>query len=1293
MLDKDQKRDVSCDNGKKMYRVYGLIVLVVVGAWTADTVAELLFFSRNRSFADVLIGNISRRGLWARAVYIVLTVVLGYWVVLSVKKTNELRRYQQHMNKVLRALLNVNKLITRTIKRKELLERTCSLLTGTRGYFHCWIAQYGRNGEVTKTYESNLGRQFSGMDAYLREGNRPGCITRAEKSDDIVVIDDERYSCNNCPLREMDNQCGTAAMCRLLRHEGVAYAFLCVSVPVDYARDTQEQELFGEITRDIAYALYSIDQKEEKTRAEKRFEQAIQEAPYPAMIHTQEGKVLFINEAWTHASGYAIDEIPTVDAWVQQACLDEIRCHSVKKSTKDNPEPFHIGEISIATKSGTQHVWDFHCTPLEPMESGNSPVLCIAADITEQTRQREHLETTRHRLQNAMRTGAIAWWEMNVKTGVVECDAMKARMLGYDPHVFQNTTSHKWLGLLHPDDYTRVVERMSAHIKGEEPDYVVDYRIKAKNGTYRWLHDRGKCTEWDEQGNSRMITGVVMDITERKHVEHALLQRERNERITLDSIGDAVISTDKHGIIRRMNPVAERLTGWKREEATGKKLTEVFRIVDSSLGTAMTDPVEFVLRSGKVATLSNHTVLISREGTRYQISDSAAPIRDEEGGIVGTVLVFRDVTWEYRQKQKLKESEQRFRNLSDMLPQTVFEADTDGNLLFVNKNGLHTFGFTAEDFERGINVFKALAEQDRERATKRLDEMMRTNLSAEEGVEYTAVTKDGRMFPVLIYSNLMRDTIGGKPIGIRGTVVDISGLKNAWNSYYKSENRLREIFSNAPVGIFRTTIEGHPVELNSEMARILGCESAEEAMESFTELSRDLYVYPQQREEFVNRLKTNGRVNDYEYLARRKNSEKNVWISMNARLVTSSSGQNLIDGFAMDISEKKNVLEEKQKMEERIRQTERMEAIGKLAGGIAHDFNNVLGGMLGYTDMTLDDVEKGSVAEKNLRKVLAAGERAKNLVAQILTYSRKNDSTRKPIFLSSVVRETVEMLRSAIPSSIIINRSFDKETLPVHANAKQIHEVLVNLFTNAADAIETGGIIDISLKELYLGDRNEMGIPSGTYAVMHVSDNGCGMNEEVQKKIFDPFFTLKPPDRGTGMGLAMVRGIITQHEGYIFMESEENVGTAFTIYLPKIPYESGVVDMSHATPRKGESEHILFVDDERMISDMYAAMFKKIGYRVSAFTDPERALEEFLRDPDRYDIMISDQTMPKLTGTELSKEVLAVRPGLPVIICTGFSEFAYKHSASNHGIRAYCIKPMQKNEFSKIVRNILDTQE
>ena len=379
-------------------------------------------------------------------------------------------------------------------------------------------------------------------------------------------------------------------------------------------------------------------------------------------------------------------------------------------------------------------------------------------------------------------------------------------------------------------------------------------------------------------------------------------------------------------------------------------------------------------------------------------------------------------------------------------------------------------------------------------------------------------------------------------------------------------------------------------------------------------------------------------------------------------------------------------------LESQLAQAQKMEAIGTLAGGIAHDFNNILGSILGYTELTLDDTPEGSVARRNLEQVMSAGHRAKNLVKQILTFSRKSELEKQPTDVGKIVKESVAMMRATIPATIEIRQNISGEKKEVFANSNQIHQILVNLFTNASYAMmEKGGVLEVVLSEksvdsedsIRLGDINP-----GRYIVLKVSDTGSGMKETVKKRIFEPFFTTKEQGKGTGMGLAVVYGIVKDHRGTITVESQLGKGATFEVYLPKIKSRLKK-NLAESFPAHKGKERILFIDDEQSLVDIGRQMLERLGYEAVTKRSSMEALELFREHADQFDLIITDQTMPNITGDTLSKEFLRIRRDIPIIICTGYSELLTEEKAKAIGIREFVLKPIVWREMSQLIRRAL----
>jgi two-component system, cell cycle sensor histidine kinase and response regulator CckA len=380
------------------------------------------------------------------------------------------------------------------------------------------------------------------------------------------------------------------------------------------------------------------------------------------------------------------------------------------------------------------------------------------------------------------------------------------------------------------------------------------------------------------------------------------------------------------------------------------------------------------------------------------------------------------------------------------------------------------------------------------------------------------------------------------------------------------------------------------------------------------------------------------------------------------------------------------------KLERELRQAHKMEAIGTLAGGIAHDFNNILFPILGYTEMTMDEVPEGSEAEANLREIRRAVNRARDLIAQILTFGRMDRRERRPLRLEPIVKESLKLLRASIPTTIAIESDLDPDAGPVLADPTRIQQVLINLCTNAYHAMrDRGGRMTIGLRAAGAGAGVPApdSLPPGRYVRLSVTDTGVGMAPEVARKIFEPYFTTREAGEGTGMGLAMVHGIVRDLGGEIAVRSRPGAGSSFRIWLPVIDRDDPPEPEPAPTPAPRGAERILLVDDERTIVEMIRQMLTRLGYAVVPTTDPREALAAFRNDPDAFDLLITDMTMPGRTGAELAREVRAIRPGFPVILCTGYSEAISETSAQAAGIAEFLLKPVGKDDLAVAVRRAL----
>ncbi len=384
---------------------------------------------------------------------------------------------------------------------------------------------------------------------------------------------------------------------------------------------------------------------------------------------------------------------------------------------------------------------------------------------------------------------------------------------------------------------------------------------------------------------------------------------------------------------------------------------------------------------------------------------------------------------------------------------------------------------------------------------------------------------------------------------------------------------------------------------------------------------------------------------------------------------------------------------ERAELEKQLFQLQKMETIGTLAGGIAHDFNNILTPILGYTDMALEELPAESNLRFDIEQINNAAHRGKNLVQQVLTFSREVDFENKPIRLQPIIAEALNLIKASFPPGVVINQHFEEKIGTVLADSTHIHQIVMNLCMNANHAMmKTGGTLDVRLDEVKLDQRSAEKIPKlkkGEYIRLTISDTGHGMDIKTKERIFEPFFTRKEVGSGSGLGLSVVHGIINNYGGAIIVESTPGKGTTFMIYLPKYGADTLESDKSDIKPLKGD-EQILFVDDEPEITFMGKKMLENLGYKVSISSSSISALEEFKKDPDRYSLLVTDQSMPDISGTELAVLMKEIQPSLKIIIITGYADNLSDEDLSKSGISEVILKPMILDDFSKVIRRVLD---
>jgi PAS domain S-box-containing protein len=506
----------------------------------------------------------------------------------------------------------------------------------------------------------------------------------------------------------------------------------------------------------------------------------------------------------------------------------------------------------------------------------------------------------------------------------------------------------------------------------------------------------------------------------------------------------------------------------------------------------------------------------------------------------------------------------------------------------------------------------------------------------------------------------------------------------------ESEERFRNVYDTAPLAFVVWDINARVIDWNKKAEALFGWAREEVIDNNFFD-----FLIPEKdrpRVKDVVNILLKGELQSHSINDNLTKDGRIITCEWNNSPLHDNDG-NIIGAISLglDITERKQVEEEKDKLQTQLQQAHKMEAIGTLAGGIAHDFNNIVGIILGNTELAIDDVPEGNPAQLNLKEVRTASLRAKDVVRQLLSFARKTKLEKKPANIIPIIKESLKFLRSSIPTSIEIRQNIAKDVDTILADPTQINQILINLCANSHHSMPDGGVIVITLKNIELDEDTSdqcSKLNPGRYVNLAVSDTGHGISQEKIDRIFDPYFTTKEVGKGTGMGLAVVHGIVKGHNGLITVESELGKGTTFSIFFPVVEREV-VVEAETDEKLPTGSERILFIDDEESLVKIGHQRLEWLGYKVYATISPIEALKLFRSQPDQFDLVITDLTMPKMTGDKLVKEILNIRSDIPIILCTGFSEKIDEKKSKAIGASGYLEKPHNKRDLAKIVRKVL----
>lgn len=778
-------------------------------------------------------------------------------------------------------------------------------------------------------------------------------------------------------------------------------------------------------------------------------------------------------------------------------------------------------------------------------------------------------------------------------------------------------------------------------------------------------------------------------IAEREQIEQALTESEERFRYFSDASQEAIFFLKK-GFILDVNQVTPELFGYDaRSDFIGKFGTEFVapesrNIVKSNILSDSFEPYE--------------AVGMRKDGTRFPISirAKAMPYRGE--GIVRATSV-TDITRRRETEEALKESEKQFRSTLNNIQIGVVVHGSDSQILFSNPEASFILGLTYEQMAGKEAIDPAWNFVSEDLSVMPVEDYPVSRvLSTKQAVpdSIVGIKKPGRKELTWVIANaipVLSD--GGDVEKVIVNFVDFTKHKRAEEKLRRNESLLTDTQRLAKIGGWEVDLEKQITYWTDEVYRMHDMEPDEfPTIDDAVRLSINCYE-PEDRPlvlEAYKKCVETGLAYDHEFPFTTTKGRR-LWVRTIANPVMKDGTVVKVVGNFMDVTELKQAEEERGKLETQLRQAQKMESIGTLAGGIAHDFNNILSPIMGYTEMLLDDIPEDSPQRAILEPIFSGAMRARDLVKQILTFSRQESTEFKLMKIQPILLEAMKLIRSTIPATIKIRQDIRNDCGIIKANPTEIHQIVMNLATNAYHAMEeSGGELTVKLKEVTFGEDDVTGLDlvPGTYICLTIADTGIGMDKTTLDKAFDPFFTTKKRGKGTGMGLSVIHGIIKNTGGSINAYSEIGQGTVFYVYLPVVESTAKHNDFQIREEVSGGTEHILIVDDENAVLTMETQMLERLGYQIVSCNSSLEALETFRNAPDKFDLVITDMAMPNMSGDKLSSELIKLRPDIPILLCTGFSEQIPESKALAMGIKGLLMKPVIRADLSRKIREILD---
>ena len=918
--------------------------------------------------------------------------------------------------------------------------------------------------------------------------------------------------------------------------------------------------------------------------------------------------------------------------------------------------------------------------------------------------QLAHLRSVRDSLTAARERFALAVagcndgiWDWDLKNGRIFVSARARELIGMPPGP-EMVASEEWIRSLpiYPDDVPRRTKALEAHLAGKTPYYDVEYRIRHLDGNYRWIHVRGLCLR-DADGQPVRMAGSTSDIDARKRAEQASRQSEERYEIAMTGSQEAHwvwdVATDQiHGspLLNEMLEIPGAVPLTTRSEYLEQM---PFHPDDREIPhKAMQDHL-----AGLTPRVDTEYRLIGRDSGQIRwVHTRATCFRDAKGAPLRVAGTTYDVSERKRAEEGLRESEERFALAVAGTNDGIIDWDIVKDRMYASERARRILGLGPGDgvaprSECLSNVEVYPTDLERLERAFQYDPLRSANGGDE--VDFRVRDADGSYRWVRMRGKHVLDS-GGRAVRWAGSLTDIDAEKRTQQALRESEERFQLAVAGVNQGVWDWDLACDTVFMSKRAQLLFGLEPGEPRRPRREWIARWHYHpddKPRLRAAVSAYLHGTTKTFSVEYRMRLPSGQWHWFYDRGVALRNDDGRPYRVAGSIEDITERKNAQAERDRLEVQLRQAQKLEAIGTLAGGVAHDFNNILAAILGYGDMAQKAATEGTPLRRYIDAAMSAGFRAKALVERILAFSRSGMGERTPVVLEAIVAEVLDAVATSLPQQVRLVRRLEAGRAAVLADPAQLHQIVLNLCTNAAQAMDSAGDISAALEVVESDTERSVStttLPAGKYLKLQVSDSGSGIDPQIMDRIFDPFFTTKELGTGTGLGLSLVHGIVADLGGGIDVHSIAGVGSTFDVYLPWHSLAPSN-QVSEESVVNGAGETILLVDDETALVRLGEEMMAELGYEPVGFTSSVAALETFRAEPQRFDAVLTDEAMPSMSGSELAVEIRKLRPDIPIVLMSGYPTPALAARARAAGVFEVLAKPLVARDIARSLAGAL----